>query len=175
MNHFSFSATEKLVAKARQLVDIKKEDGFAALHLAALNGHRDVVATLLSPTGGCARVDLRNNRRQTPLHLATSQGHLELVELLVKHGAAITAQDEDGDTALHIAITKCRPHPAGVAPSDGNGEFSQVHTVRCCFLSFWKHRILFVINDERVLYRSGRISSDKGRDPRWLWRATSSV
>ncbi|XP_012258103.2 E3 ubiquitin-protein ligase MIB2 isoform X2 [Athalia rosae] len=123
-------ATEKLVAKARQLVDIKKEDGFAALHLAALNGHRDVVATLLSPTGGGARVDLRNNRHQTPLHLATSQGHLELVELLVRHGAAINAQDEDGDTALHIAITKCRPHPATVTPSDGNSEFSLVHAIR---------------------------------------------
>ncbi|XP_046592111.1 E3 ubiquitin-protein ligase MIB2 isoform X2 [Neodiprion lecontei] len=122
-------ATEKLVVKARQLVDIKKEDGFAALHLAALNGHRDVVATLLSPTGGCARVDLRNNRRQTPLHLATSQGHLELVELLVQHHADILAQDEDGDTALHIAITKCRPHPTSVTPTDGNSEFSVIHAI----------------------------------------------
>lgn len=68
------------MARARHLVDVKKEDGFAALHLAALNGHKDVAAILLSSNGGNAKVDLRNNRRQTPLHLATSQGHWALVE-----------------------------------------------------------------------------------------------
>ncbi|XP_076233420.1 E3 ubiquitin-protein ligase mind bomb 2 isoform X2 [Calliopsis andreniformis] len=99
-------ATEKLVARARQLVDVKKEDGFAALHLAALNGHRDVAAILLSPNGGNAKVDLRNNRRQTPLHLATSQGHWAVVELLVHHNADIASTDADGDTVLHIAIVK---------------------------------------------------------------------
>ena len=43
-----FSATDKIIQKSRQIVDVKKEDGFAALHLAALNGHRDVTNTLLS-------------------------------------------------------------------------------------------------------------------------------
>ena len=34
--------------KARQIVDRKKDDGFAALHLAALNGHKDVATTLVT-------------------------------------------------------------------------------------------------------------------------------
>ncbi|OAD58844.1 E3 ubiquitin-protein ligase MIB2 [Eufriesea mexicana] len=109
-------ATQRLVVRARHLVDVKKEDGFAALHLAALNGHKDVAATLLSPDGGNAKVDLRNNRRQTPLHLATSQGHWALVELLVHYNADIASTDADGDTVLHIAIVKS-PNQSNVVPT----------------------------------------------------------
>ncbi|XP_033337501.2 E3 ubiquitin-protein ligase mind bomb 2 isoform X2 [Megalopta genalis] len=109
-------ATEKLVTRARHLVDVKKEDGFAALHLAALNGHRDVAAILLSQNGGHAKVDLRNNRRQTPLHLATSQGHWALVELLVHHNADIASTDTSGDTVLHIAVVKS-PNQTNVVPT----------------------------------------------------------
>ena len=35
------------MTKARQLVDVKKDDGFAALHLAALNGHLRTAETLI--------------------------------------------------------------------------------------------------------------------------------
>lgn len=86
------------------------------MHLAALNGHKDVAATLLSPDGGNAKVDLRNNRRQTPLHLATSQGHWALVELLVHYNADIASTDADGDTVLHIAIVKS-PNQSNVVPT----------------------------------------------------------
>ena len=46
-----FSATEHILQKARQVVNSRKEDGFSSLHLAALNGHKDVVATLISVVG----------------------------------------------------------------------------------------------------------------------------
>jgi len=36
------------LSKARQTVDVKKDDGFASLHLAALNGHKEVANTLLT-------------------------------------------------------------------------------------------------------------------------------
>lgn len=62
-----------MLAQARQLVDVKKDDGFSALHLAALNGHRDVVETLVRI--GQADIDLRNNRNQSALLLAVSQGN----------------------------------------------------------------------------------------------------
>jgi len=45
---FLYSATSKILQKARQIVDVQKEDGFAALHLAALNGHIEVVYTLIT-------------------------------------------------------------------------------------------------------------------------------
>lgn len=36
------SAAERILMRSRQLVDVKKDDGFAALHLASLNGHVQV-------------------------------------------------------------------------------------------------------------------------------------
>ncbi|KAJ8668122.1 hypothetical protein QAD02_009785 [Eretmocerus hayati] len=105
-------ATQRLVQRARDLLDVRKEDGFGALHLAALNGHREVAAQLLA---GRARIDLQNNRKQTPLHLATSQAHWGLVELLVNNNADIAAVDEDGDTALHVAVAKSRHYATSAA------------------------------------------------------------
>ncbi|XP_076044605.1 E3 ubiquitin-protein ligase mind bomb 2 isoform X4 [Oratosquilla oratoria] len=97
-------AAEKLVVRSRQFVDVRKDDGFAALHLAALNGHRQVAETLI--TIGQANIDITNNKRQTPLLLAVSQGHCGVVELLVDAGASVSVCDEDGDTALHLALMK---------------------------------------------------------------------
>uniref|UniRef100_A0A8D3A7G4 E3 ubiquitin-protein ligase MIB2 n=1 Tax=Scophthalmus maximus TaxID=52904 RepID=A0A8D3A7G4_SCOMX len=97
-------ATEKILGRARQLVDVKKEDGFSALHLAALNNHREV-AEILVKEGRCD-INIRNNRNQTPLQLAVTQGHTELVQLLVAEGADVNMEDEDGDTAMHVALLR---------------------------------------------------------------------
>uniref|UniRef100_A0A8C8FCA0 E3 ubiquitin-protein ligase MIB2 n=1 Tax=Oncorhynchus tshawytscha TaxID=74940 RepID=A0A8C8FCA0_ONCTS len=101
-------ATEKILARARQLVDVKKEDGFSALHLASLNNHRDV-AEILVKEGRCD-VNIRNNRNQTPLQLAVTQGHGDLVQLLVVEGADVNVEDEDGDTAMHVALSPSNRH-----------------------------------------------------------------
>ena len=52
-------------------MDVKKDDGFAALHLASFNGHRAVVESLV--TDGKATLDLVTYRKQTPLMLGVSQ------------------------------------------------------------------------------------------------------
>uniref|UniRef100_A0A669ESU8 E3 ubiquitin-protein ligase MIB2 n=1 Tax=Oreochromis niloticus TaxID=8128 RepID=A0A669ESU8_ORENI len=132
-------ATEKILARARQLVDVKKEDGFSALHLAALNNHKDV-AEILIKEGRCD-INIRNNRNQTPLQLAVTQGHTELVQLLVDEGADVNMEDEDGDTAMHVALL--RPQLANVmrAATDlnatgvlGSTELS-IGTAVACFLA----------------------------------------
>uniref|UniRef100_A0AAX7UXJ9 E3 ubiquitin-protein ligase MIB2 n=1 Tax=Astatotilapia calliptera TaxID=8154 RepID=A0AAX7UXJ9_ASTCA len=118
-------ATEKILARARQLVDVKKEDGFSALHLAALNNHKDV-AEILIKEGRCD-INIRNNRNQTPLQLAVTQGHTELVQLLVDEGADVNMEDEDGDTAMHVALL--RPQLANVmlSPSLGCTVFTSLN------------------------------------------------
>uniref|UniRef100_A0A668APN2 E3 ubiquitin-protein ligase MIB2 n=1 Tax=Myripristis murdjan TaxID=586833 RepID=A0A668APN2_9TELE len=115
-------ATEKILARARQLVDVKKEDGFSALHLAALNNHRDV-AEILIKEGRCD-INIRNNRNQTPLQLAVTQGHGDLVQLLVAEGADVNMEDEDGDTAMHVALSRPQLANTMLMSADGLlGEF----------------------------------------------------
>lgn len=144
-------ATMRLMTRIQQLVDVKKDDGFAALHLAALNGHRDVAALLLANNDGGATVDLRNNRRQTPLHLAVSQGHWALVELLLRRNADILATDEDGDTVVHIAIVKSRHQPATVPSAENNRDAPMINNVSAVFL------YSFIISNFMILFVYGRV------------------
>ncbi|CAH2319960.1 E3 ubiquitin- ligase MIB2 isoform X2 [Pelobates cultripes] len=97
-------AVRKILERARQLVDSKKEDGFTALHLATLNNHQEVAGVLIKE--GRCDVNLRNNRNQSPLHLAVTQGHVNLVHLLLSEGADVNAEDEDGDTPMHIVFMR---------------------------------------------------------------------
>ncbi|XP_068096674.1 E3 ubiquitin-protein ligase MIB2 isoform X3 [Hyperolius riggenbachi] len=109
-------AVRKILDRARQLVDSKKEDGFTALHLATLNNHQEVVDILIKE--GRCDVNLRNNRNQTPIHLAVTHGHINLVHLLVTEGADVNAEDEDGDTPMHIVLVQ--QHLTALEP-DGIG------------------------------------------------------
>ncbi|XP_058160621.1 E3 ubiquitin-protein ligase MIB2 isoform X2 [Dasypus novemcinctus] len=109
-------AVRKILARARQLVDARKEDGFAALHLATLNNHQDV-AQILIREGHCD-VNARTRRLQSALHLAVQQAHVGLVPLLVDAGCSVNAEDEDGDTALHVALQRHQLLPLA---ADGAG------------------------------------------------------
>lgn len=95
-------ATQKILAKSPELVNTKKSDGHAPLHIAAINDHSDIASILLLK--GKAEVDVRNSANLTPLHLAAHQGYLDTVQILLKHGASLSAIDEDGDTPLHVAL-----------------------------------------------------------------------
>ncbi|XP_072464630.1 E3 ubiquitin-protein ligase MIB2 isoform X4 [Notamacropus eugenii] len=113
-------AVKRILARARQLVDTKKDDGFTALHLAALNNHREV-AEILIKEGRCD-VNIRNNRHQLPLHLAVTQAHVALLLLLVSAGSDVNAEDEAGDTAMHIALEKHQLLAPPPAEASGAGE-----------------------------------------------------
>ncbi|XP_077313721.1 E3 ubiquitin-protein ligase MIB2 isoform X2 [Lithobates pipiens] len=138
-------AVQKILERARQLVDSKKEDGFTALHLATLNNHQEVVEILVKE--GRCDVNLRNNRNQTPLHLAVTHGHINLVQLLATEGGDVNAEDEDGDTPMHIVLvqqhlTSLEPEGVGSAMLNklqtsgllGNTELN-VGTAIACFLA----------------------------------------
>ena len=59
--------------------NIQDEDGISPLHLAAQNGHTQVVELLLEHE---AEKDIKNNQGFTPLSLAAQKGHTQVVELL---------------------------------------------------------------------------------------------
>lgn len=83
----NFRAVEKLITYSPQLVDTKKDDGFSAFHLAALNGHKEVIKCLIESR---ADKEVLNNRRQTPLLLSVAQLHASIIELLVEKSILMT-------------------------------------------------------------------------------------
>ncbi|XP_076805561.1 E3 ubiquitin-protein ligase MIB1-like isoform X1 [Clavelina lepadiformis] len=84
------------------IVDEKKDDGYTALHLAALNNHLEVAELLVKV--GHANLDIQNVNLQTPLHLAVERQHTQIVRLLVRERACVNLADKDGDTPLHEAL-----------------------------------------------------------------------
>uniref|UniRef100_A0A914US14 RING-type domain-containing protein n=1 Tax=Plectus sambesii TaxID=2011161 RepID=A0A914US14_9BILA len=84
------------------MVDEKKDDGYTALHLAALNNHTEVADVLV--TQGKADLDVQNVNMQTALHLAVERQHTAIVRLLVREKANLNIADKDGDTPLHEAL-----------------------------------------------------------------------
>ncbi|XP_020953123.1 E3 ubiquitin-protein ligase MIB2 isoform X2 [Sus scrofa] len=124
-------AVRRILARARQLVDAQKEDGFTALHLAALNNHWEVAQVLIRE--GRCDVNVRNRKLQSPLHLAVQQAHVGLVPLLVDSGCSVNAEDEEGDTALHVALQRHQLLPMAADGAGGDpGPLQLLSRVRKC-------------------------------------------
>lgn len=96
-------AAALIVHKCPELLNVVKEDGFSALHLAALNGHHNVVQCLIEARPG-SDVNFRNSRQQTPLLLAVDKRHVTIAKLLLEKGAQVNAQDDVGDSPLHVVV-----------------------------------------------------------------------
>lgn len=76
-----FSAMRILLMKLPRpwMVDEKKDDGYTALHLAALNNHVEVAELLVRQ--GKADMNLQNVNLQTALHLAVERQHTQIVRV----------------------------------------------------------------------------------------------
>jgi ankyrin repeat protein len=61
-------------------VNAKNTDEWTPLHLAAQNGHLNVVKFLVEQQ---AEMNMKNTNGSTPLHLAAQNGHLNVVKFLV--------------------------------------------------------------------------------------------
>ncbi|CAH1798315.1 unnamed protein product [Owenia fusiformis] len=79
------------------------------LHIAASEGHTDIIDTLLS----FEHCDIDARCQQgTSLHMAARMGHIDCLKRLVNAGANIDAVDQSGSTALVLAtknINRARP------------------------------------------------------------------
>lgn len=71
-----------------------------AIHVAAFNGFKSVVETLLKAG---ADPNVADKQQFYPLHLAASKGHSATCKVLVQDGAKMDVKTADGGTALHVA------------------------------------------------------------------------
>ena len=72
-----------------------------ALHLAAANGHHDVIRLLLNYG---AKVDCLDENSCTPLMFAAMGNHPHSVNELLTHGANITLTNINDQSALALAV-----------------------------------------------------------------------
>jgi E3 ubiquitin-protein ligase mind-bomb len=99
-------AVDQIIQKAPQLVNVQKDDGFTALHIAAANGFILTATTLIEE--GKANLEMTTAKFNTPLLIAVDSGQTAIIELLVKKGANLEAEDADGDTALHLVLLQMK-------------------------------------------------------------------
>lgn len=72
-------------------INMRTQEGWTALHLAASYGHESVVR-LLTEEG--ALIDAATNSHRTALQLAAEHGHLETVRNLLEAGANVNARSD---------------------------------------------------------------------------------
>ncbi|OAQ63061.2 ankyrin repeats (3 copies) domain-containing protein [Pochonia chlamydosporia 170] len=88
-----------LTGSFRQVADVNLLGGICgtALRAATINGHHDIVKTLLIAG---ARVDLRAHGRGQPLYSAITNGHMAILRTLLDAGANVNNQDGETASAL---------------------------------------------------------------------------
>jgi ankyrin repeat protein len=102
INAINVLELEWLVKEKKADVNAQNYAGWTPLHLAAVNGHLNMVEWLV--TKGRANIDAQDNQGRTTLHLAAAHGHLDVVKWLVTKGRAdIRACDKEHLTVLYHA------------------------------------------------------------------------
>ncbi|XP_048759482.1 E3 ubiquitin-protein ligase MIB2-like isoform X2 [Ostrea edulis] len=92
---------------------------FTALHIASSHNSRECAHLLI--TKGGMKLDMVDNKKQTPLHIAADRGYLTMVELLLEFDLKVNAQDRNGNCPLHLAqMQNSRSASAGQEGSKTN-------------------------------------------------------
>ncbi|KAH8075257.1 ubiquitin-protein transferase [Aureococcus anophagefferens] len=81
-------------------VDVAARNGRTVVHIAALNGHADVLRAMSKHGGDVDRADANG---VTPLAVAAQEGHVDALRVLIDAGADVNSASEDGSTPLRVA------------------------------------------------------------------------
>ncbi|KAM0435812.1 hypothetical protein ACHAPT_002700 [Fusarium lateritium] len=108
-----YAVLEEIVERAPNDFDwlcvYEGEDGvtYNALQIAAVNGHRDILETLLSSTPLDNEIDAVTPKNGlSPAHLAAKTGSLDCIKMLARYGADLAAKDSSGRSPLFWAILR---------------------------------------------------------------------
>lgn len=115
---------EERTRSAAELSDLEEnllttitEEGDTFLHLAIIH-EDDFITQHLIEIFPKEVLDIQNNLYQSPLHLATYLNLTHVVKSLVGKGVSLELQDQDGNTALHVACQHGQTECASEMTSD---------------------------------------------------------
>ncbi|XP_034096041.1 NF-kappa-B inhibitor epsilon [Gymnodraco acuticeps] len=94
--------SSELSEQEENLLATFTDDGDTILHLAIIH-EEEFISKQLIQIFPKEVLDIQNNLYQTPLHLAAYLKLPEVVKQLVEKGAGLELQDQEGNTALHVA------------------------------------------------------------------------
>lgn len=86
---------------------VRSDDGAAPLYTACNLGHTGAVRTLLADER--ANIEKVSQDGEPPLHTSAWSGHLLCAQLLIIHGASLSAKNNTDETAAESAITDNQP------------------------------------------------------------------
>ncbi|KAI3447182.1 hypothetical protein Pfo_003847 [Paulownia fortunei] len=99
---------KELLSAGGEVGMVRNTDGRTSLHVAAVKGRTEVLAELVRVMPELTRV--LTDRGETGLHLCVKWNRVEALKLLGeemgKDGEVVNWKDCEGNTALHIAVTK---------------------------------------------------------------------
>jgi ankyrin repeat protein len=99
--------------------------GDTSLHIAVARGQAEVVRLLLGKGADC-NVTREGRDGGTPLQIAAHFGYADIVKLLISKGANANTKDNDGNTALDIAIRKGNTEIVEVLRSIAKGNAANI-------------------------------------------------
>lgn len=107
-----------LLADTKTDIECKVEDGRRALHMAAENGHENMVSYLLTHH---ADANAESADGQTPLQLALESKNGCIAQLLISEGADVNINFASGNTPLSVAplaelLLRVKANPNGRLP-----------------------------------------------------------
>ncbi|KAA3679591.1 uncharacterized protein DEA37_0007144 [Paragonimus westermani] len=73
------------------------------VYLCAEENQTEVLELIVNQPQANQLVEMPNINNNFPLHVAAKKGHMEVIKMLIKHGANVTAKNEKERTALHYA------------------------------------------------------------------------
>ncbi|XP_029959243.1 B-cell lymphoma 3 protein homolog [Salarias fasciatus] len=82
-------------------LEIRNYEGLSPLHLAVLQGRKDLARLLLDAGADINAMDVKSG--QTPLMHAVENNNADLVRFLIENGCDVNSQSYSGNTALHSA------------------------------------------------------------------------
>ena len=83
--------------KTKELANIRDTgNGNYPLHIAAQNGHYELVKLLIKKGGD---INCLNNKSNTPLHMSLSYDYIEVSEYLISQGADVNVENTSGHPA----------------------------------------------------------------------------